>query len=255
MAAIKNKKVIHLDNKNNFFRNKESKDSIKGVLINDSSELVIKEKRRELIVDANKVLTNVCGQPYFDYNGTRYIIDDGNQNYLIRAGYFVINNFDKIRYSGGTSKGIRFKNNVIKELYDNILDYSNEFEFYNIKYDQHYVSMMYKTDRFIYTISVDDIESLVRKNNIRKDKELPFYPFKKEMDNYMTFYISIFCQELQSSKIIDKYDIADNIVNYLKELMMSLIYKPQGIEELKFTPVIIKRRILFFNEYKNSEEG
>ena len=93
-------------------------------------------------------------------------------------------------------------------------------------------------DHFKYMIKFNTVNFIVNKNHIRKDNDLPFYPFTKSMDRYGTIYVSVFAQK--NFKVVndpDKYSLPDAAI---KELVFKL-----G-KDYHFTSLPIKNRIIFW---------
>lgn len=251
MAAQYKTKIIHLDGVNNYFREFDNKEKISKDLPENMStyELVVKGKKYEMVVNGSKIEFNICGQPYFNHNGIKYVIDNGRQNYLIRSGYLVIGEYDHTRYEESTGRGIRKRDKIMDKFYNYLLSDSKK-SFKHLEKFKDSITFTYEENGFQYSVSIDTIESLVRKNNIRKDRGLPFYPFNKDMDNYMTFYLSIFCKDVSDKNMhsVEKYYDADQIVSKLREILAYIINETDD-QLVEFSPVIIKKRILYYNEY------
>lgn len=232
-------RLVKLDKKENYLI-----DSITNKIIdkydpyNPDLKLVIQLEDSVLTVDADKIKIEYGNQIVVDYNDERFIIDDGYQDILIKAGYVIYKNYDKENIFN-KEEGINVRSDImddlkrsIKYLYTNrIIDECEQLK--NTEFVFHTIDGNYQ-----YTIIIDTVNSIVSKNQERKDNSLPFYPFLKSMDKYGTVYISIFAKKIskvdnEESNI--KFKKADDIV---KEIIKNL-----G-SDYHFSGQKIKRRLI-----------
>jgi hypothetical protein len=169
-----------------------------------------------LNVDGSKIVEDYGGTISFEYDGVKYIIDDGYQNMLIKSGYIVMDSFDQIKiFDKAAGEEIRAENmerirTAVREIFGYAHDGSIEITIMNSEE----LRLIIKTDNFKFTFIFNTVHKLVNKNNSRKVNNLPFYPFNKNMDNWGTIYTSIFCQRIEKNcEINDKYNYADDIIS------------------------------------------
>lgn len=147
-----------------------------------------------------------------DERGTTNIVDDGHRNSMVRSGYLVMNGHDREKIEDRD-----LGNQIHQEL---ILDTS--FAILNLRHLKDKFEFVCKfNDKFIvedsgykFTIKMYNNIDIVKMNQERKINSLPFYPFDKNMDNYGTVYIAIYCKKIGNSNIKSS-TIADNILKFI----------------------------------------
>ena len=60
-------------------------------------------------------------------------------------------------------------------------------------------------------IRINTVEEVVEMNHKRKDNDLPFYPFNKDMDKYGTVYVSVFYKKKSPTGSYPK-EIVDTLI-------------------------------------------
>jgi hypothetical protein len=231
-------KIVKLDKHNNYLIDVESNTIVdKYDSTNPNIQLVMKLDDDSILkVDADKIKTEYGNQIVVNYNDDKYIIDDGYQNILIKAGYIVYKDYDVTNITD-KDEGIKLRDellskldNVIGNLYDDvIIDNSGNSEFsFNITSDNHE-----------YTIIIETVNSIVSKNQQRKYNSLSFYPFLKSMDKYRTLYISIFARKMNkvtNESDNEKFRRADSII---KDIVN------EAGPDFHYNNQIIKRRVIY----------
>lgn len=239
-------KTVKLDKKNYF------KDSLTGNKIyrydpanNNLSLILTLDDESILTVDSSQIRQIFGGQVIVQHNNDRYIIDDGYQNVLIKAGYIVFENYD-IEHQPDKNIGIQLRSKIIdriRMIADHIsVKYNKDCGINNMKYNGSETTIYIGTeeDDFSYTIRFDTINNIVNKNQIRKTNSLPFYPFDKEMDKYGTIYVSVFAKKntrLDAESGNQKYKIADGIIEEIVSLLGQLFH---------YISLPIKQKVLFY---------
>ncbi len=232
-------KTIRLDNEKNYLV-----DRITGNLIhkydpnNEDLQLIIQLDDSRLVVDCDKIMQEYGDQIVVRYNGDLYIIDDGYQPILIKAGYIVFKNYDQENILD-REEGVATLKDVMELANDKIVDtiYVMDDQWSNIEIDDKYHEYSFEHNGHTYFIKLNTITSIVTKNQLRKDNSLPFYPFDKKMDKFGTVYISIFAQKNENQDVnkAEKFDVANDFVKGLIVAMGP---------DFHFIPQIIKRRII-----------
>lgn len=202
-------------------------------------DLVIsKDDGSTLLVDNDHVTIQYGGQIVVQHNEDRYIVDDGYQNELIKAGYVVYDNYDKERIEDRN-----FGSKINKEIKDKIKSIITS-QFDNVRVEQQaFKSMVFtiESEEVKTTIVVDTVQNIIEKNQNRKDNSLVFYPFDKNMDRYGTVYVSIFMQRKAGK--LEKKEVklagANKVIN---ELIRELGEKYHYVN----TPV--KKRLLYWKD-------
>lgn len=232
-------RIIKIDGVNSFFVDSSTLETFDTFQKNNLNlSLSTKLEDGSVLTVSNEKLKYNKGRITFDYGQDRFIIDDGYQNILIRAGYIVMDQYDQERilnYHDG--------NKIREELLERICSYLDTIYVYDIDNSLRSEIYKYNTNGYEYTICIDTSESLVDKNLKRKENGLPFYPFIKSMDKYGTVYLSIFCKKLESNTKPDtdkKYSIGDVIIDD----MIKDMNENDPDHEYHFSRVIVKKKII-----------
>lgn len=243
-------KTIKVDNNgNNYLINKRTNEILdKYDPSNSDLELVIKLDDDSILrVDSNMITQGYGGIITVQYGNDRFIIDDGYDYVLIKAGYIVFKDYDQTRISdrdtgysvlGNITSNIE---NILKtNLYDKFGEEYGAPDFPTIEVENPNVMSIIlgnESSDYEYTINFDTVDSIVSKNISRRDNSLSFYPFDKNMDKYGTIYVSIFARKMtKKAKTSTKYNMANS---FIKELIQSL-----G-SDYHFAAQSISSRVLF----------
>ena len=238
-------KIIKVDGKNHYF-------------VDDSSDPVEKKRRFEpelsfvtklddgsvLNVKPDKIVHQHGGQVYFHYCGDKYIIDDGFQDILIRAGYFVLGEYDHTHLHD-KEEGTKLRKQVFSDVKN--VCYSTDIyaKYQDVDaYCPSSLEMVVKFERsaFFFTITITSVNNVVNKNQTRKMNGLPFYPFDKTVDRYGSMFISVFCERLNlEADETKKYEIADEFVNWF---CAKLNQVDEERDNYHYVPLFIKRRLI-----------
>lgn len=242
-------KIVKIDLKDNYFV-----DELTGIIVDkfnpDNKYLNLVTKLEDdsiLTVKNEQIIQKYGGQLIFEYKDDKYIIDDGYQNLLIRAGYIVKNKFDiSTNFINERSIGIEYRNILFNYIKSEMREFMKEREFsYDINYKENQsieVIFLDSDSDNKFTIIIETINSVVNKNQQRKLNELPFYPFLKSMDKYCTMYMSIFAKKISSITNSDKakYESAEKfIIDFINRLNKNATDNDQ----YRFERTIIRKRI------------
>ena len=194
-----------------------------------------------LRVESSKIITEYGNQLVVQYNDDKFIIDDGYQNILTKAGYIVYKNYDEENLFD-KQLGVKTKEFIIKSVNDSIANISDKYietigTISSIGGDNEF-ELVGDAAPYKFNIVFDTISDIVKKNQLRKDNSLPFYPFAKGMDKFGTLYVSIFAEmlrKLSEEEMNIKYQICDSII---KDLLNDL-----G-PDYHFIPQQVKRRVI-----------
>lgn len=216
MTATVNK-YVRLDKNHNYLYDSKSNTIVtKFKMDNPDIMLVLNLNGSTLKVDHDNIKQEYGGQLVVHYDNTRFIIDDGYRNTMVKAGYIVYKNYDQVN-EFNEEKGKAIRDSICTKIQDLLnakgIEYSragNNFEY------------ILKVEKFHYTVTISTVSSIVNKNKQRKINSLPFYPFDKSMDKYGTMFLGIFAEKqvpLTSDEASSKFDDADEII---KDLIVSL---------------------------------
>ena len=187
---------------------------------NENISFILSINGRKINVPYKDIYREYGGHLFVLVNDDKYIIDDGYEDNLIKAGYLVYKNYDKekIENKNDGNNTLWNINEDIRKIIPQVFT-KNIFNNVKVDTDNKNITISCESRYFYYTVHFDTIDTIVHKNKIRKDNNLSFYPFNKEMDKFGTMYVSIFCKRkdgvsIQSSNS-DKFATADNIIQKL----------------------------------------
>lgn len=232
-------KVLKIDNNNNYLVNET------GDLAHNwepNCKLYTKlEDGSILMVDPSQIRQQYGGTIFFDYENDKYIIDDGYQDILIRAGYIVLNNYSSENIYD-REKGLEVRNKLFNYVDNIIFDnyvYQSMHEL-ETKESQE-IKLTFEKFGFRFTVYIDTINYIVTKNQRRKLNMLPYYPYAKEMDKYGTLYLSIFAKKIDIfAEDRDKYKIAEDFMADL----VNLLNKESIHDRYRIEKLLSKKKIL-----------
>jgi hypothetical protein len=224
------------------------------------------EDGSSLMIEHDKIIKQYGGFYYFDYDEDRYMINDENNDILIRAGYIVLDNYDNI-FIEDKEEGLKIRNGIFdhirNSIFNNILGEEDESlknkndifdnirnsifkELDNNKYsidnkEKTKIKIIFLNGSFKYTVYINTINNIVNKNQNRKANNLPFYPFNKNMDKYGTLYCSIFCEKQVFDNVDNhlSYKLADEFISEFINILNA-----DTPSKYHFSPLIIKRRLI-----------
>ena len=230
-------KTVKLDKRDNYLLDSSTGERLEQYdPSNKNTLLILKLDNSILNVDSSKIKKKF-GNIFVQYNDDKYIIDDGYQNTLIRAGYIVYQNYDTENIFD-KRLGTNIRNSLLCNSFNNMLHlipvdwFSRALPYSDIKFND---------GNFIYRINFNTVNNIVTKNQKRKENSLPYFPFDKNMDKYGTIYITVYAQKtkkLTQEEGNNKFILAD-------DLIFKLI-KRLG-KEYKYLPMTITKRIMYWD--------
>lgn len=230
-------KTVKLDKKDNYLLDSSTGEKLERYDPNNPNILLVLTLDHSILnVDANKIQTSF-GNIVVQHNEDKYIIDDGYQNILIKAGYVIFDNYDE-KNCWDKVAGDIMRYRLLNDVYDAFM---SESVLENAWGTYHGYDIITHDDNFRYTIDIDTVNGIVAKNHKRKENSLPFFPFKKSMDKYGTVYVSIYAQKIRKipqEAGNDKYRFAEDTINKL--------IKKLGDDLHKFYPMPITKRVIYW---------
>lgn len=213
-------RTIKLDGVNNYFINASTNNIMLNKEFdpnNKNMDLIIKLGDSITTIKHDEIINEFGGQLVIQLNPKdKLIIDDGYRDVLIKAGYLVYKDYDE-KIENNRTVGTALRDDVVNSARVALEEmFRDDNSFTSTTHGKDTVGLI-RAGAFRYTISIDTINTIVNKNKSRKDNNLPFYPFSKDMDMYGTLYVSIFAKkkyttaEVQDMSII-KYNKADDII-------------------------------------------
>ena len=159
------------------------------------------------------VVMTYGGQILLTVGNEKYILNDGFRDELIKAGYVVLNDYDRRKFDGSPKDGDALNKRILVQMQDCLA-------MYNQPDNDNPLESWIESPYYHYTIKVDSVEDIVKYNHIRKDNDLTYYPFDRSMDKYGTVYMSVFAVKRVSGEADEnKYGYADKLINdILKDL-------------------------------------
>ena len=238
-------KIIKMDNKQNYFIDKNTHEKIEKYDPDiESLALVTRlEDGSRLNVESSQIHQQYGGSIYFDYLEDRYLIDDNYQDILIRAGYVVLNDYDR-KQENNKSIGLEIRNLLMQKIKNATykIDTSDYDEYVTKLPNINEVKIVFEKEGYKFTIFFNTVNNIVNKNQQRKLNQLPFYPFSKDMDKYGTVYISIFCQKMEVGEFGNvKYEIAEK---FISDFIRILSKEDDSNDQFHYVPLMVKKRII-----------
>lgn len=182
---------------------------------NKNIRLVIKLDDSELVVDSSRINIEYGNLITVKYGDTKFIIDDGYQNILTKAGYIVYSDYDEVNIMD-KAEGVEMRSKIMDKITTTIDDLFGIYcENNTMEYKESDNNEFCVSDGFYnYWVVLDTVNGIVNKNQLRKDNSLAFYPFDKKMDKYGTIYISIFVERIANDlrNADNKFSVCDNII-------------------------------------------
>ena len=205
-----------------------------------------------LKVDNSQIYQQIDGQIIVNYSSDRYLIDDGYQDNLIGSGYIILNNYDT-EHIVDAEIGVKTRN----QFYDYINKCAKLFSDPEYEIDQVFTAknnqnifIKFHNSEFDYTCSIDTINNIVTKNQIRIKESLPLFQFVKDMDKYGTMYVSMFCKRREDAPDVNhkkKYYYGNHFIRKFVDSLNDRIDDNNG-DKYKFVKVINKRHLNSLND-------
>lgn len=242
-------KTVRLDGRRAYFCNKNTGEIIyKYDENNKDLKLVINLDDSVLEINQDKIGRQYDGQIIVQHNDDRYIVDDGYNNTLVKAGYIVYDNYDEINIDASDPEQLKFGLSLREDIYHSILEalgddnLIKDFKYIDLEYIGHQTVFKIKNDDdYTYTIIIDTVNNIVNRNQRRKENSLTYYPFAKNMDRYGTMYLSIFCQKnhhIENNTPRKKYIIPDNFI-------IKLIQKLNEKSKYHYVSCRVNRKVVY----------
>lgn len=236
-------KVIKLnDNDKNYMFDPKTNKVIEKYAPNSRFILKVQlDDGSELEVDSEQVHQNCGGQIYFIYADDKYIVDDGYRNTLIRCGYIIADNYDKL-YIHDRDIGLSVRSKLLEDINLAVLDIDFITKYKPIiKVNINRVIVKFTKSGYNFTVIFDTVNGLVSKNLHRKGSGRPFYPFRRDVDKYGSLYMSIFCEKKHKFANKDKeFIIAEDFISYFISIINRI-----GRFMYHYGPVYIHRRVIY----------
>ena len=163
-------------------------------------------------MNSEDIYIDKSGFPSFNYEGEKYLIDDGYRNTLQKVGYIIYKDYDQVRCDD--SLGHQILTYITNQVSDGILGLKNKIDI--IQKDNNtfvIISKFYK-----YTVILSDSFEIVSENKDRKINGIQYYPFDKRMDKYGTLYLRLFSQKLKESG-----ELYENDLSYIENLIKDIL--------------------------------
>ena len=230
------------ENGTNYFYDKRTNDVLERYDPENKDLVFVTEMNDGSVLHVDQTsIQNDYGLVYFDYLDNRYIIDDGFQNTLIRAGYIVGDDYDK-KFFTNIEEGLEYSEKMRNTIYYTLMGESYVGNISDLETSSKELKFCFYKSVYKYTVVIETNKSVVDKNTKRKFKSLPFYPFSKNMDSFGTWYISVFCQKVEDVEFDSvKYQYAENFIHELIDKINENNSK-FGIK-FKFERLMVKRHL------------
>ena len=191
-------------------------------------------KLRE-VIPAENIHLQFGGAIAFIKDNEKFIIDDGYRDILSGCGYLVANNYDKERIMD-KDVGIAVRTSIMNDI---LAAFDPETI---ICSSSSRISIRGESSCYMYTINFSTTSDIVHRNEIRKENNIPVYPFDKNMDKYGTYYISIFSEK--KLNVVDTKNIREHDLASIISMIMTKINDASITNAYTYHPLVIKRRII-----------
>lgn len=217
-----NTMTVKLDNKTNFMFDKHG-NFVSRLEDFQEGKLLINLHDSKLEVDASKIHIEYGNQYVTYYDNYKFILDDGFQDILIKAGYIVYKDYNISRIED-KEEGLSVRAKVDADV--------------NKAIDKVLIEKVRTADNgYSFTIKSFTVNQIVNMNQARKDNNLPYYPFEKDMDKFGTMYLAIYAKKIDDSNTNDdtKFKFADSLISSIVE---------QLGPEYHYESLLIKKRLV-----------
>lgn len=212
----------------------------------DNKNLGIHLELDDSILDADpeNIKQTYGGLLIVQYGFDRFVIDDGYQNNLVKAGYIVYKTYDQ-NHIIDQGEGVKIREKIMNDVRDAFKEYSNKHTESSIMINTNLgnaleTEMIINNNDCSITVNADIISGIVIKNKRRKDNSLPFYAFDKSIDKYGSVYMSIFVKK--NTKNAD--DIPPIVkANEINKEILDLL----GMD-YHFNSQIVKKSVLYYKD-------
>ena len=187
--------------------------------------------KTSLIVNSRKIpaenlFINYGGYIVAKVDGNNETIDYPYYNRLVKAGYVVFRDYDKERIH--VSEGYSIRAEVLHTVLEAIRTLIKE---YNATVDGN--TFILDSDEGTYTVYIDTVDNMVTKNMSRRDNNLKYFPYDKEVDRFGCVYLAIFEEPSKLEK-----DGKAFATSFVKKLIGML-------PEYHFNNLPVKSRIIY----------
>ena len=178
-------------------------------------------------IPAEDLSVNYGGYIVAKVDGNNETLDYPYYNRLIKAGYIVFRDYDKERIH--VSEGYSIRAKVVHTVLDAIRKLCKEYQNATV-YNN---SFIVDSEEGTYTIYIDTVDNMVTKNMSRRDNNLKYFPYDKDVDRFGCVYLAIF---EEPSKL--ERDDRSFGTNFVKRLIGML-------PEYHFNNLPVKSRIIY----------
>lgn len=201
---------------------------------NDDLSLVFEDEDKQMIVPADQIDLDQCGNIFFELDDTKYIIDDGYRNMLVKAGYIIADEYDKDKFNDIT--GTEDLLGIIRT------DFCNALESIEKYYDDGQLVLgddgQMKTKKDLYDISRSDhsfsittrgwkenlvacpISKVIDVNIERKINSQSYYPYDNTIDKYSALFIAVYGEkQREDAESSARFKIPESIIRQILKVM------------------------------------
>jgi hypothetical protein len=202
---------------------------------NDNLSLVFEDDNKQMIIPAEDISLDQSGNIFFEIDDTKYIIDDGYRNILVKAGYIIAEGYDKEKFTNE----ITGSEDLISRIR---IDFSNALEKVEALYEDGQMVMdedgNLRTKKDLYEISRTDhsfsittrgwkenlvgctISKMISINMDRKMNEQSYYPYDKDIDKYSALFIAVYGEkQKEDAESAARFKIPEGIIHKILKIM------------------------------------
>ena len=202
---------------------------------NDDLSLLFEDNNKQMIIPAEDIYLDQSGNICFEIQDTKYIIDDGYRNMLVKAGYIIAEGYDKEKLEND----ITGSEDLLVKIRT---DFCNALE----KIERHYEDGQMvldengtmKTKKELYAISRSDhsfsittrgwkenlvgcpISKMISINMDRKMNKQSYYPYDKDIDKYSALFIAVYGEkQKEDAESSARFKIPEGIIRQILKIM------------------------------------
>lgn len=158
---------------------------------------------------------------WFKVDGVRYNVIDKITRTIIKNGYFVHGDYDRVQESD-SSQGLKARQMVMQDLEDAFIKYLRkhpELDSPRISERGNSFLVSFDLGKFHYQFNLSTINNIVNKNYQRKLDGLRYLPFDSKMDKYNAYYMYVKINMIDEQLSI--FDVEDKEPNIVSEKVVN----------------------------------
>ena len=181
-------------------------------------------------VNISDIMIQTGGQITFNYNGQKYIIDDGYRDTLVSAGYLCLD-IDKDPEDTNSQQDLK------KVIFDTIKSTVQSMNFNECICNSSRIMVIENSSiGYKFTIVIESINKMIEQNLKRQALNLPMYPTERDISKVSSLYFRVFAKKSHTAKVNRQY----SELNLLANQLISMIRDNSQVSIVGTTKMIYK---------------